>query len=346
MRIKKITQKKIWERFVKKQKYTSPFQSWNWALFEKSVGSKFETFGMFQGGKLLGLLPVKYISAKRGKYLHIRHGPIFDFNDRGIWTEFFKFIIKKAREEGYWFVRFSPLIPQCLELKYADTFSHLKESPMHDVDAEITWVLNLDQSEEKILADMRKNTRYYIRKAERDGVKIIKTSNSKYLEDFWKIYADTVKRQKWNAYSKEYIKQEFEMFKTDDQIELYLAKYKGKFIAGSLIVYYGDQAIYHHSGSLTKYLKITASYLIQWEAIQNAKKRGLKWYNFWGISPLVMEKGEYRAQAGHPWAGLTFFKLGFGGEVRQFVHAKDLPISRKYYLTRIFEGIERWRKGY
>lgn len=346
MVIKKITDKNLWENFVKGQKYTSPFQSWNWAEFERSLGSKFETLGVFDREKLIGLLPIKHVCAKRGKYLHLRHGPIFDFEDRGIWTEFFRFMTKKTREEGYWFIRISPLIPQDLELKYADIFSYLKESPIHDVDAEITWVLNIRQSEREILKNMRKNTRYYVRKARRDGVKIIKTKNSEDLDKFLAIYSDTVKRQRWSAYTEEYIEKEFKTFLKEDQIELYLAKYKGKFIAGSLILYYCDQAIYHHSGSLTKYLKVPASYLIQWEAIKEAKKRGFKWYNFWGISPLVMEGGEYKAQAEHPWAGLTFFKLGFGGKVRQFVHAKDLPVSKLYYLTRFFEGVEKWRRGY
>lgn len=346
MEIKPIKQKAQWEDFVKKQKYTSPFQSWNWAEFERSLGNRFETLGMFQNNKLVGLLPLKYVEAVRGRYLQLRRGPIFDFEKRGLWKEFFKFILNKAKRERYWFVRISPLILQDLELKYADIFSYLKECPMHDVDGEITWVLNLAQSEVEILKNMRKNTRYYVRKAEKAGVEIVKTKKQEDIDKFWIIYSDTVERQKWCAYSKEYIEKEFKAFVKDDQIELYLAKYKGKFIAGALIVYHCNQAIYHHSGTLTEYLKIPANYLIQWEAIKEAKRRGLKWYNFWGISPLVMEGGEYKAQAEHPWAGLTFFKLGFGGEVRQFVHAKDLPVSKLYYLTRIFEKVERWRRGY
>lgn len=346
MKVKEITKKKVWENFVKKQRYNSPFQSWNWARFERGLEGKFDTFGMFEGGELVGLIPIKHVLAKRGRYLHLRHGPIFVFENREIWGEFFKFIIRKAKQEKYWFVRMSPLIPQDIELKFADIFSHLKESPMHDVDAEITWVLDLAQTEEEILRGMRKNTRYYIKRAQRDGVEVIKTKESQMFPEFWKIYQDTVKRQKWSAYSEEYIRKEFETFRNDGQIELYLAKYKGEFIAGSMIVYYCDQAIYHHSGTLTKFLKIPASYLIQWEAIKEAKRRGFKWYNFWGISPLVMEGGEYKAQAEHPWAGLTFFKLGFGGKVRQFIHAKDLPVSKLYYLTRFFEGIEKWRRGY
>jgi peptidoglycan pentaglycine glycine transferase (the first glycine) len=357
MDIKRIDNKQIWEDFVAQQKFTSPFQSWNWGEFEKSLGNKFERFGIYDDEKLVGLIPVKHVQAKRGKYLHVRHGPIlqktdnkpFDSaQDKQIWKGFNRFVTVKAKEEGYWFVRMSPLIKtDSTDAKeFKQMVTGLKESPMHDVDAEITWVLDLSQSEEEILKNMRKNTRYYVRRAEKDGVEVIRSSDLKYLEDFWRIYQDTVQRQQWTAYSKEYVQKEFETFAKDDQIEMYLAKYKGEFIAAALILYYGNQAVYHHSGSLTKFAKIPASYAIQWEAIQEAKRRGLKWYNFWGISPVEEIDGKLMPVEGHPWAGLSLFKLGFGGSVREFVHAKDLPVSPLYYLTKVFETIERKRRGY
>lgn len=344
--IREIKSKDIWEKFISHQKYTSIFQSWNWGEFEQEMGNEFERIGVFKDEKLVALLPIKKISATRGKYLHLRHGPVFDSEDRTAWEVMFEYLYRKARSERYWFIRMSPLIKQSQFRKFREVFQKLKESPMHDVDAEITWVLNLEKSEDEILKQMRKNTRYYIRKAKRDGVRIFRTKDAKYINDFWEIYKETFERQNWRAYTKKYIKKEFEILSKDDQIELYLARYKAKFIAGSLIVYYNDQAIYHHSGTLQEYLKIPASYLIQWKAIKEAQKRGLKWYNFWGISPLIEGNGELQAKKGHPWEGLTFFKMGFGGEVREFIHARDLSVSPMYYLTRIYELIERRRRGY
>jgi len=344
--ISEITNKDEWEKFIRSQPHTSHFQSWNWLEFEKSLGNVCERYAMYSDSKLVGLLPIKHINAKRGRYLNLRRGPIFDYDREELWVEFFKFIIEKAKKEGYWFVRISPLIEEDDELKYIEVFSRLKECPMHDVDGEVTWVLDLAQSENEILSHMRKNTRYYVKKAERDGVEIVRTKDIKMLDEFWPIYEDTVHRQHWSAYSKQYLQEEFKAFLEDDQIELYLAKFKGTYIAASMIVYYADQAIYHHSGSLTEFSKIPASYLIQWEAIKESKRRGLHWYNFFGVSPLVMEGGEFQPQSGHPWEGLTFFKLGFGGQVRQFIHAKDIPVSPLYALTQWFEKIERWRRGY
>ena len=64
----------------------------------------------------------------------------------------------------------------------------------------------------------------------------------------------------------------------------------------------------------------------------------MKVHNFWGISP--------QDKPNHPWAGLSFFKRGFGGHAQEFAHAKDLKINWLYYATRAFEKIECWQKGY
>ncbi|MDD3647665.1 MAG: peptidoglycan bridge formation glycyltransferase FemA/FemB family protein [Candidatus Dojkabacteria bacterium] len=344
--IKQISSKDIWEDFVLNQRFNSHFQSWSWGDFERNQGNKFENLGIYKKDKLVGLLPIKHVAAKRGKYLQLRHGPIFDFGDKELLNYFIDFISKKAKNEGYWFVRMSPLIPLDMEDSYSEELKGFKHCSLHNNDSELTWVLDIDKSEEELLAGMRKNTRYYIHRAERDGVEIEKTKDMKKMEEFWEIYSDTVQRQKWTAYSRDYITNEFKAFSKDDKIDMYLARYEGKYIAASLIVYYGRQAIYHHSGSLSAYSKIPASYLLQWEAIREAQERGLKWYNFWGIAPIKKVKGEYILEKGHPWEGLSFFKLGFGGEPRQFIHAKDLPVSPKYNLTRIFELVEKKSRGY
>lgn len=346
MDVKRIRRKKIWEDFISKQVYTSHFQSWDWGKFENTIGRWFEGYGIYDGGDLVGLIPLRRVRAKRGRYLYLRHGPIFDHSNKKRLNIFYDFIKQISKNEKYSFVRMSPLILKREKERYKLFFENLKDSQMHDIDAEKTWILSLKNREEELLANMRKNTRYYIRRARRDGVKIKKTQEMKYFDHFWNIYLDTVNRQKWLAYDKDYIKQEFKIFKQNDQIDLYLAEYDNKFIAAAFIIYYQNQGIYHHGGMLSKYRKIPSSYLIQWEAIKECKKRNLEFYNFWGISPLVKVDNELKPKPGHPWEGLTFFKMGFGGQSRDFVHAKDLEIGWKYKLVRRYERLESKIRGY
>ena len=75
------------------------------------------------------------------------------------------------------------------------------------------------------------------------------------------------------------------------------------------------------------------SYFLQWQIIKEAKNRGIKYYNFWGIAP--------NDNPNHRFAGVTMFKTGFGGERIDWLHAHDLPISNKYWLTYLFESGRR-----
>ena len=80
------------------------------------------------------------------------------------------------------------------------------------------------------------------------------------------------------------------------------------------------------------------SYLLQWEAIREAKNRGCKLYDFWGfVDPQKYSK--------HPWAGPTLFKMGFGGEKFEYIETQDLPLSNKYWLTYFFEKLRKLKRG-
>lgn len=148
---------------------------------------------------------------------------------------------------------------------------------------------------------------------------------------------------------------------------LYLANYKGEVIAASIHVHFSGETSYHHGASSQKYRNIPASYLLQWRAIQDAIAHGDHIYNFWGIAPLqgdargifLQEKQpqELRdvplspckkmpCRAQHPFAGVTLFKTGFGGKLLELQHCMDLPLSPMYYLTRSFETLRKWRRGF
>ncbi len=345
MIFKEVESKKEWEDFILNHDYPTSFlQSWNCGEFLKKIGSKIVRLGLYDNDELKGIALINEIKAKRGNMLHLRHGPVMDFKNEKYVEAFVNQLKQMARLQKTWFIRTSALIkPQSPEEKFLKNLG-FQESQMHDVDAEITWVLELDKNEEGLLADMRKTTRYSINKAKRDGVEIIKSKNPEDIEKyFWPVFVDTVKRQKWTAYSLEYIRTEFETYLEDDQTMLFLAKYQGQVIAASIFNYYKDQVVYRHSGTLSEFRNVPAAYLLQWESIQEAKERGMKKYNFWGIAR-TDENGELVKN--HPWYGLSFFKLGFGGKVEEWMHAKDLAISPMYWFTHFFEKVERKKRGY
>ena len=330
LELRQIATKEVWEGFLISHPYpTSFFQSWTWGEFERQQGHPVMNWGIYLGEALQCLALAVLVRAKRGKYLHIRNGPVTDWSDRERAREILALFKAEGIKAGCDFIRISPLLPKSPENDQLFKSLGCTDSQMHDVDAEVTWLLDLNQTEEQILAGMRKTTRYLIKQGlKTEDLEVIATRDANYLQQFWEIYQETVQRQKWNAYSLKYIREEFEQFVRNDQALLFLARYQGKFISASIFIYYLDTAYYHHSGSLSEYRNIPAMYLLQWQSILEAKKRGLKKYNFFGISRSDDPK--------HPWAGLTLFKKGFGGYKQEWIHALDLPIKKKYWFTHYY----------
>jgi len=192
---------------------------------------------------------------------------------------------------------------------------------------------------------MRKTTRYLIRQGQKNNdIEIIQSSDIKDLEKFNKVYQETIQRHHFAPFSLNYLENQFSSFLRDNQILLFLGKYKNEVVSSAVIVFWQNIGFYHHGASLSKYQKIPVSYLLQWEAIKEAKKKGCQIYNFWGIAPEIKDKSDL-AKSKHPWAGLTLFKMGFNGSKKEYVKTQDYPISKKYYLTYIFEKIRKIKRG-
>jgi lipid II:glycine glycyltransferase (peptidoglycan interpeptide bridge formation enzyme) len=307
----------VWDSFVKQYSPMALFQSWVWGEVEKKIGNKIWRWGWYDGKRLMGVAQIEKISARRGTFLHVRHGPIGKIN--------YEDLKKLAKTEGAWFIRVSPQVPPQEEKQYKKL--GFVPAPIHAMDAELCWVLDLNKSEEEILAGMRKTTRYEIRRAEKLGVTI-----DTGLKDFFALYTQTSKRHSFVPHSG--IREELEVFRNNAIV--LNAACKGKTLASAIILFWGEQAIYHHGASIPS--KVPASYLIQWEAIREAKKRGQRLYNFWGIAP--------ENKQNHPWRGITLFKKGFGGREVEFMHAQDYPVSPLYVIPKTIELIRKRLKGY
>ncbi len=331
-----IDNKKIWDEKELEIKPHSFLQSWNWGEFNRLNGHVIYRFGFFKNIKLIGLAQVIYHKAKRGDFLLCPHGPLIEEGENyeqcvcSLMNE-----LKKVNEyKNCSFVRLCTLLPNISE-----NYSMFKKmgfcsAPIHQ-HPELSWMINIDREKDEIFNDMRKTTRHAIRKAEKDGVKIEISNNVNDIEKFWDLYKETVQRQKFIPFSKEYLKKEFEVFNKDNNVVLGFALYENKIVSGAFIVFDSIGAYYHHGASL-HINNVPTSQLLQWFLIQEAKKRGCKYYNFWGISPADKPK--------HPWAGLSIFKKGFGGFEEAYLHAQDYIISPKYYLNYIVEKIRKWKR--
>lgn len=325
--IAEITSRLQWEKFWESYGANALFQSWLWGDVLAARREKMWRLGLFEESTLVGIALVTLVSAKRGRFLHVRHGPILK-DGKKIWEVMLNHLRKMATEEHVWFIRVSPLV------KDLPSDLGFVPSPIHAMDAEVCWVLDLDASEEELLTNMRKTTRYEIRRAQKLGVTIEKSTNLKDISFFRELYKETSTRHGFVPHTG--IEEEFKIFIRQNNALLFLGEYQGHVLAATIILFSGKQAIYHHSASIPSHVPV--NYLLQWEAIKEAKKRGMKVYNFWGIAP--------ENKPNHPWAGLTLFKKGFGGREVEYIHSQDLPVSPFYVIPRTLESIRRFVKGY
>lgn len=327
-----ITNKKVWEKFVLSKNPYSFLQSWGWGETNQKVGAKVFRLGFKKNGRLIGVCLLLKENARRGPHLLVPGGPVIDWSDRGLVALFVKTIKNIAIQEKAWFVRVRPELRDSKDIR--DLFMQLGfvSSPMH-LHAENTWILDISKSEDELLSDMRKTTRYLIKKSLGLNLNLEMSEDSKFASVLYRLQAETAKRHKFVGFSKKLFESEIESFAKDGNASVFVCKKDNLVLAAAVIIFYGNTAYYHFSGSTSKFYEIPFSYFLQWQIIKEAKRRGVEYYNFWGIAPNNDPK--------HRFAGVTLFKTGFGGERIDWLHAQDLPVNPLYWVTHALESIRK-----
>ncbi len=318
----------MWENFVLSMSPKSFLHSWNWGETQKLTGKNIFRFGLYIDHKLVGVYLMILEKAKRGTHFVIPGGPLLDWDDDELVSEFMRNARMVSMKYGALFVRVRPeLIDNSQNILKFRSLGFIK-SPMH-LHAQNTWILDITADEEKILSNMRKNTRYAIRQSMNKNLNLTISTDSLDTKILTDLQADTVRRNKFVGFSDKLFKAQLQSFGLDGQAKLFSVRRAGVPLVSAIIIFYGDSAYYHHSGSSDEARETNASYYLQWEVIRYAKKMGLSNYNFWGIAPTMDPR--------HRFHGVTIFKTGFGGSRVDWLPAQDMVISKLYYLTYIFE---------
>jgi len=332
----------IWQQIQEKYVEANFLQSPEWQKMNELVGNKviIEHFA----DEAWCLMIVK--NAKRGRYLEVPGGPLLDWEDDALVRRMFAVIRKVATREKCVFVRVRPQL-----LKSKENLLEglgLRKAPMH-LHAEHTVMLDLTKSEADLLAGMRRQTRYEVRRSEKFGIKVEKTNSKKMFEEFRLVQAETALRQNFVPPDLKTLLAEREAF--GDQASIYRAEISEKTLEGNknleakvgdpiaygLILISGREADYFEAASTDLNRQLPGSYALQWQVIRNLKAQGIERYNLWGVAP--------SGQKQHRYAGVTTFKTGFGGEMIEFVPAQDLVIKRvRYGFDWIIEMIRKKRR--
>ncbi len=169
-----------------------------------------------------------------------------------------------------------------------------------------TICLNLSVSLEEIEKQMKKDAKYCLRKSRDSNIKLQKNDFSEFY-DCWRKGSKI--KSLWIPAKDKFMKM-VDIF-GDDCFCLTALNQNKETIGGVFVLFSDQSAYYYYSTSLPEGKKLNAPYLLMWESITEAKKRGcLKW-DFEGIYDSRFPiKG---------WEGFSHFKKSFGGEEISYV---------------------------
>ena len=317
-----------WQEVVKKFPEANFLQSPAYGKMNELLGAKVVTHEFNKGGRALMIVR----DAKRGRYLEIPCGPLLDWGDKGVIKEAFASITEVAEQEKCVFVRVRPQLAANRENLRILADLGLKKSPMH-LAAEHTVMIDLQRSEEELLAGMRRQTRYDVRRSAKMGITVDRSNSEEIFREFHQVQLKTARRQRFVPPSLEVLLAERAAF--GDNTHIYVARTDGgEPIAYGLIIKDGLEGDYYEAASTDLNRKLPGAHALLWQAMRDLKAEGYERFNLWGIAPA--------GQPEHRYAGVTTFKTGFGGEVVEYVPAHDLVISRVGYLKDLV--VEKARK--
>lgn len=98
-------------------------------------------------------------------------------------------------------------------------------------------------------------------------------------------------------------------------------------LCGGVFFHMGSRFLYMYGGSSDSYRELYGTYLMQWEMIREAERRGAKIYDFGGVSGYYDEEG---APDGEP-VGLYRYKKQFGSDITEYIGDFECVINKPLY---------------
>lgn len=301
MFIRPLDDKDQYDFFVSSVINISFLQSYQWGEFQKSLGRKILRIGIYSGNTtnvLLGTaLLIKHGLPFGLSYFYCPRGPVLnDVTDSEAIKALLLYVKAISKLERAIFVRIDPFFSLNIDAQAIKQDINY----IFSIQPETELSLKLNFTEKELLSNMGSKTRYNIKNAQTNNIEVkVSSGNQADINTFYDLVVGTAARHKMRVYSKEYYRGIMNAFNGCSKI--YTAFVNGQALASNLLIMWGDTVTYLHGGSDFARRDLMAPYLLHWQAIQDSRKAGYKYYNFGGLG--YMNDKEL--------TGLTRFKNGF-----------------------------------
>jgi len=311
---------KLWDKPL--QELGGSFlQSRPWGQFQLALGRE-PVWAQGEGWQWLAGIRVS-----RGlRYLMCSYGPVA--SSSAAMTTAMRSLMTAASELNIDFVRVEPQTRAT-----ADQLLKLGACQISEADPEHTRIINLKQDEKTLRANLASGHRNLINGTERRGITIKAMTNAAGVDVLYPMLQDTAKHAHVTFYPKAYYQTLVDELASATC--LYVAEAEGQPVAAALFYDWGGTRYYAHAGAYQEAnRRIKASVSLVWQAILDAKTLGIEHFDLWGTA----SEGDTK----HPFAGITKFKVAFGGEPVDYLGTWDIPLKRHKYKA---YGVYRRLRG-
>lgn len=368
MEIKNVDNQKKWDGWlIQNQQFGIFSQSWFWGEILQSEGKNIERISVIENGEIIAQAQLVYHALPFGwKYSFCPKGPVvkisnFQFRsqrDHFVVSKQFsiynELIYKKMAEyligKRCIFFRFEPhdISLRGITHRAAKYIIHNTTKTI-DINPRATTVLDLSKTESELLQAMHQKTRYNIRLAEKKNLKV---EEKKDFDAFINLSRQTSQRDGFKLHNDSHY---YHIIFSSASHQLNVFN-EGKIVAIGILIGFGNNFTYLYGASDYNSRHLMAPYVLQWEGIKLGKKLGYQYYDFFGIAPQSLKHknikilkqtiSEYQYDKNHPYTGITRFKIGFGGIVKEDSGTFDIIFSPiKYIFYKILRKINRLIKS-
>ena len=304
-----------------------PLQAWEGGEARKKMGIKVVRMGVFDKNVLVEIFQMTIHSVALS--YRIGYIPRSTFPSKDVLS----FLSAYGQKNNLIFIKIEPYAEK--NFKFQISNFKLIKSP-HSLFPVWTQMLDLTQSDDDLLRNMKQKTRYNVKLAQKKGIVVKEMSNKQGFEIFQKLYFDTCRRQKYFGHTKKYHEVVWNSLK-ENIAHILIAFYDDTPLAAYELFKFKDIFYYPYGGTSELHRNLMAANLLMWEAIRLGKKIGASKFDMWGSLPQNYDPHD-------PWAGFTRFKEGYGTTFTELAPGLDLVISP--FLYSLYNLIYKFRSFY
>jgi lipid II:glycine glycyltransferase (peptidoglycan interpeptide bridge formation enzyme) len=315
---------------------------WAWAEVAAFDGQPQRRYLLEEDGTLVAIATAQARRLLRGReFWYVPHGPVLDYADpRG--AERLRAMAvglrNAAAQHAAIAVKLEPRLASDDPSRAAFDGRGLRHRN-ETLQVGHTRIVELTD-EEALLAGFDKDTRYGVRRAEREGVAVTAVEDAadgRAIDELHGLVGETQRRAGFPMPPLERYRIAWRALAAVGRAVILEARREGELLASGMVVIEGDRSFYLFSGSRREERgepKRYASYALQWAMMRLARERGVRCHDLWGIAPPD-------ASEDHAWHGVGLFKKGFGGREVAWAGSWDLVVDPTLYRLRDATGIAR-----